>query len=138
MNAIDYAIAAAIVALGGSMIWPWARDRFGINIQTSRTVRPAPLRSTQVIVQRQPTTEEEEWQDVMAPEGDVSRDSAFQATETLVNYFSERRNAEGLRRALEAGRSLYPEPPLGKSIEPAKEVVVTPRSRSAKTQAKGG
>lgn len=138
MNAIDYAIGAAIVALGGSMIWPWARDRFGINIQTSRTVRPAPVRSAQIIVQRQPSTEEEAWQDVMAPEGDVTRETAFQATETLVHYFSERRNAEGLQRALEAGRSLYPEPPLGKSIEPAKDVVVSARSRSAKTQAKGG
>lgn len=138
MNWIDYAIIAGIAALGLSFAWPVIQKRYGIEIATNRSVRPAPVRNSQVIVQRQVTAEEAAWQDVMAPEGGVTRDDAFRSTETLVNYFSERRNAEGLRRALEAGRSLYPEPPSEPAIESAEEVVVAPRSRSSKAQAKGG
>ncbi len=137
MNWIDYAIIAGIGALGLSFAWPVIQKRYGIEIATNRSVRPVPVRSSQVTVERQVTDEESAWQDVMAPEGSVTRDEAFRSTETLVAYFSERRNPEGLQRALEAGRSLYPEAPSKPAIESPEKVVVAPRSRS-KAQAKGG
>lgn len=103
MNWINWVLIPLAVLLAASIFWP----------EVQRLIGKA--KSGQPIVAMKPSRQ---------PDVGSERANAWAATETLVNYFTSVGDDEGLRKAVEVGRALYPDP---KSIDTA----------ASRTKAKG-
>lgn len=89
MNALNYVLIPLAIGLAISIFWPAIAQLIGRAKSGQPIVATKPARQADVV---------------------SDRASAWAATETLVNYFTAVGDDEGLRKAVEVGRALYPDP----------------------------
>jgi hypothetical protein len=94
MNWVNYILIPLAVALSLSIFWPNIQQLFGKIQGVDHAIDDDPS---------EPAT------------GGIGRADAYRAVETLVAYFKSVPDEDGLRKAVEVGRALYPDP---KAIDP--------------------